>query len=72
MKAKKLQQIEEFQDLEAKKAIVANLTIDTDFESKRTVVVALLDVYGSLERCNQLLLEKEMDQLFSKYVGGRA
>lgn len=69
MVAKKLDGTEEFKELEVKKARVADLTAGTDYETTKSTVNALIEVYGELERCNQLLMEKEMDRLFSKYVG---
>lgn len=69
MKAKKLDKQEEYKELEEKQAILSRLTIGKDFESKRTTVFSVIEVYGSLERCNQLLLEREMNRLFRKYVG---
>ena len=68
MKAKGLDRLEEYSELQSKKQTLEVLELDQDFESKKNVIISLLEVYGQLERCNQLLLEKEMDSLFSKYV----
>lgn len=68
MKAKGLDDLEEYFELSSTKQALEGLELGPDFDSKRNVVIALLGVYGQLERCNQLLLEKEMDSLFSKYV----
>ena len=68
MKAKGLDDLEEYVELESTKHTLGGLELEADFDSKRNVVISLLGVYGQLERCNQLLLEKEMDSLFSKYV----
>jgi|GEM_PF-2529823 len=68
MKAKGLDDLEEYVELESTKHALGGLELGEDFDSKRNVVISLLGVYGQLERCNQLLLEKEMDSLFSKYV----
>lgn len=72
MKQKKLEEIEEYKELEAKQALLSGLVIGKDFESKRAAVFSMIEVYGSLERCNQLLLEREIDFLFSKYFKERA
>lgn len=72
MKARKLEQIEEYKELEGKQAMLSGLVLGKDFESKRAAVFSMIEVYGALERCNQLLLEREMDSLFSKYVQERA
>jgi hypothetical protein len=72
MKAKRLGQLEEYRELEQKAALLIGLDVGPAFESKRAVVFTLIEAYGALERCNQLLLEQEMDALFSKYVGARA
>jgi len=71
MKAKSLDQIEEYVDLEEKSATLSELSMGSDFESMRAAVIAMIEVYAALERCNQLLLEREMDRLFSKYIDGR-
>ncbi len=72
MKSKNLHQLEEYRELEAKKRQLAGVVLGSDFKSTRTAVFKLIDVYAALERCNQLLLEREMDTLFTKYVGDRA
>lgn len=71
MKAKKLHQLDDYRELEARKERLTGLIVGRDFESTRSAGFALIEVYGELERCNQLLLESEMDALFSKYVGER-
>lgn len=71
MKARKLDDIEEFTELESKKKHLMNPTTGNDFVALKATIFTLIDVYGVLERCNQLLLQREMDTLFSKYVGER-
>lgn len=68
MKSKGLDDLEEYLELQSTKQTIEGLVVAEDFNSKKAVVISLLKVYGQLERCNQLLLEKEMDSLFSKYV----
>jgi hypothetical protein len=71
MKAKKLNELDEYKDLEEKQLNLSGLSLGKDFESKRTAVFFMIEVYGALERCNQLLLEREIDGLFGKYVQER-
>lgn len=68
MNAKGLDNLEEYLILQSTKQALEGLVVGEDFNSKKAAVISLLKVYGQLERCNQLLLEKEMDSLFSKYV----
>lgn len=72
MRSKKLEGLEEFERLASRKQSLDGLHLGDDFESKKATVLSLLELYGWLKRCNQLLLEKEMDLLFSKYDVGRA
>jgi hypothetical protein len=72
MKTKKLEKTEEFKDLEDKKNSLEGLELAEDYDSKSSTVHKLIEVYSALERCNQLVLEREMDSLFKKYVDGRA
>jgi hypothetical protein len=72
MRSKKLDSLQEFKQLTRRKQALDELNLGGDFQSKKNTVLSLLELYAWLKRCNQLLLEKEMDLLFSKYDVVRA
>lgn len=70
MKAKGLSDSEEYGRLEQYAKVVVELSLSTDAEIVKKNAFALLEVYGFLERCNQVLLEAQMEGLFNKYLKG--
>jgi len=62
---KKLSEGEEYRQLNSKKSMITELAPGATKEQLRLCAVSLLTVYASLERCNQLLLEKKIESMFN-------
>ena len=68
MKKKGLGDSEEYDRLEHYGKVVAELSPSKEPQGIKKNAFALIEVYGFLERCSQMLLEAEMEGLFSKYL----
>lgn len=68
MKTKGLEATDEYQKLGEYHDSSLNLKSGESFETTQANVYILFEIYSFLERCNQLLLERQMEGLFSKYM----
>jgi len=66
-KLNNMESSEEFQKLTEYSKKVDSLETSTEFDIVRANVLLLLELYSFLERCNQALMERQMEKLFSKY-----
>jgi hypothetical protein len=66
-KVNDMESSEEYQKITEYTKRVEGLQTSTQFEIVRGNVVLLLELYSFLERCNQSLIERQMEKLFSKY-----
>lgn len=69
LKAADLAGLDEFKKLSGYRDAAANLQIGTTIDHLRELVVKLMEIYGLLERCNQAVLEKRIESLFSDKTG---
>lgn len=70
MKAKSIDGTDEYQKLSEYRETSSKLKpiSGKGIQEIQTNVHALLEIYSFLERCNQLLLERQIEGIFSKYV----
>jgi hypothetical protein len=68
--AKGLENTEEYAKLQEYRRIASAMSLTGTFGVVRGNILSLLEIYGFLERCNHLVLEKQMEALFSKYIKG--
>lgn len=68
MVKKDLKNSDEFKKLLEYKKITEKLTKDKSFENTKNNILILLEIYSFLERSNQFLLEKQIEQVFKKYI----
>lgn len=68
--SKNIQETPEYEKLNSYIGLLNTLSPSNNRLEFEKIVFSLLEIYSFLERCNQVLLEKEMKGLFNKYVDG--
>lgn len=68
MKAKGLENSEEFRKLANYKSTSTTLKTSENLDIIKSNIFFLMEIYVVLEACNQILLEKQMENLFSVYM----
>ncbi|MFT2089846.1 hypothetical protein [Paraglaciecola sp. 2405UD69-4] len=66
--SKRLSNLPEYAKLQDYKKTTDNLKFNKELGSAKITIIQLLEIYSFLERCNHMLLERQIKQLFSNYV----
>lgn len=63
-----LESSDEFFKLEEYKNLAYDLNISTEIETVKKNIFSLLEIYNFLAKCNQMVLEQQVKNLFKPYV----
>ena len=68
MKQHKLENCSEYEKLKSYIEKIRNLNSETTFEALRGNVFEIIEAYHYLLLCNHIVLQRQIDKVFSKYI----